>query len=265
MKHTLLILSTLFFLFSCSSDDTIKDYTEENKQEILTYLADNNLTADVDEYGIYYIIEEEGTGENPSNSDIVKINYEGSFTDGDVFRTNDGNSVYLSLQNILIGLTYGIPHFKKGGSGKIILPSNLAYGDGSVVIFDIELNDFFTDTESANDDEIVTYLANNNLTATKTDSGLYYIIEKEGTGVNPTSDDTVTVAYKGYYTNEFIFDESSVSGISFSLQGVIQGWTEGIPYFKEGGSGKLLIPSSLGYNDGLVRIFDVDLISVSTN
>jgi FKBP-type peptidyl-prolyl cis-trans isomerase len=33
----------------------------------------------------------------------------------------------------------------------------------------------------------------------------------------------------------------------FGLQQVIKGWTEGIPYFKEGGSGVLLIPSSLGY------------------
>jgi FKBP-type peptidyl-prolyl cis-trans isomerase len=60
------------------------------------------------------------------------------------------------------------------------------------------------------------------------------------------------------------FDESSASEITFPLQNVIKGWTEGIPLFKEGGSGTLLIPSHLGYgsNDsngitgGSVLVFD---------
>ena len=127
------------------------------------------------------------------------------------------------------------------------------------------------DNVSLNDQEIQDYLEENNLEAEKTDSGLYYIIENEGTGAQPTATDNVRVAYKGYFTNGEIFDQSSAEGVSFNLQNVIEGWTEGIPYFKEGGSGMLLIPSKLGYGSkdymgipgGSVLIFEIDLIEVN--
>ena len=122
-----------------------------------------------------------------------------------------------------------------------------------------------------NEKEIVDYIANNNLTATKTDSGLYYVVNEAGTGVQPTTSSNVTVAYKGCFTNGNIFDKSDSAGISFGLNQVIKGWTEGIPYFKEGGNGVLLIPSHLGYVSngsgpipgGSVLIFDVKLIKVN--
>jgi FKBP-type peptidyl-prolyl cis-trans isomerase FkpA len=72
------------------------------------------------------------------------------------------------------------------------------------------------------------------------------VIKEAGDGVKPTSSSIVTVAYKGYYTDGEVFDESSASGITFPLQNVIKGWTEEFS-FKEGGSGTLLIPSHLGY------------------
>ena len=121
------------------------------------------------------------------------------------------------------------------------------------------------------DEGIITqYIADNNLTAIATGTGLYYVIEVPGTGAQPNSQSTVRVAYKGYLTNGSVFDESASAGISFSLTSVIQGWQEGIPYFKEGGSGILLIPSALGYGSeaksgipaNSVLIFDVGLIDV---
>lgn len=127
------------------------------------------------------------------------------------------------------------------------------------------------DYTQENDKEITDYLTKNNLTATKSESGLYYIINEPGTGVQPTASSKVTVAYKGYFTNGNIFDQSNSSGITFPLSEVIKGWTEGIPYFKEGGSGVLLIPSHLAYGSyprpgipaGSVLIFDVKLIKVN--
>ena len=47
------------------------------------------------------------------------------------------------------------------------------------------------------DDIIVKYIADHNLTATKTSDGLYYVITTAGTGVNPTATSQVKVAYKG--------------------------------------------------------------------
>jgi FKBP-type peptidyl-prolyl cis-trans isomerase len=127
------------------------------------------------------------------------------------------------------------------------------------------------DYTTKNETEIKAYIAENQLDAIKTDSGLYYVINEEGTGKQPTATSNVTVAYKGYFTDKKVFDQSKDTGISFGLQQVIKGWTQGIPYFKEGGSGILLVPAHLGYGSnyyngipgGSVLIFDVKLISVN--
>ncbi|MBB4801400.1 FKBP-type peptidyl-prolyl cis-trans isomerase FkpA [Flavobacterium nitrogenifigens] len=127
------------------------------------------------------------------------------------------------------------------------------------------------DYREQNEQEIKDYIAKNNLTAQRTDSGLYYIINEPGTGKQPTSTSSVTVAYTGSFTSGKTFDQSSSAGITFPLTQVIQGWTEGIPLFKEGGSGTLLIPAHLGYGSydrsgipgGSVLIFDVKLIKVN--
>jgi FKBP-type peptidyl-prolyl cis-trans isomerase len=127
------------------------------------------------------------------------------------------------------------------------------------------------DYVAKNEQEIKDYLAKNNLTAKRSDSGLYYIINEPGTGVQPKATSNVTVAYKGYFTNASVFDQSSAAGIPFGLNQVIKGWTEGIQYFKTGGNGVLLVPSHLGYGNsakgpipgGSVLIFDVKLISVN--
>ncbi len=128
-----------------------------------------------------------------------------------------------------------------------------------------------TDYTVENEKEIKDYIAKNKLTAFATESGLYYVINEPGTGAQPTGTSSVTVAYKGYYTNGQIVDQSTAAGATFSLTKVIKGWTEGIPLFKEGGSGILLIPSHLAYgsfnNNGIpggsVLIFDVKLIKVN--
>lgn len=127
------------------------------------------------------------------------------------------------------------------------------------------------DYRMKNDQAINTYLEANDLTAVKSSSGLYYIIDEPGTGDQPTYTSNVTVAYKGYFLNGTVFDESEAEGVSFNLQKVILGWTEGITYFKEGGSGILLVPAHLGYGSykyngipgGSVLVFEVKLISVN--
>ena len=122
-----------------------------------------------------------------------------------------------------------------------------------------------------NEEDIKTYIEENNLEAQKSNTGLYYVVNEPGTGAQPTASSDVTVAYKGYYLSETVFDESDSNGISFNLQKVITGWTEGITYFKEGGNGLLLVPSHLGYGSsdnrgipgGSVLVFEVNLISVN--
>ncbi len=128
-----------------------------------------------------------------------------------------------------------------------------------------------TNFEPQTEADILQYIEDNNLSTTKSNSGLYYIINNEGTGTRPTSSSNVTVAYKGYFLNGTVFDQSNSDGISFGLNQVISGWTEGIQLFKEGGEGLLIVPSNLGYGangrsgipGGAVLVFDIKLISVN--
>ena len=126
------------------------------------------------------------------------------------------------------------------------------------------------DYSTINEKQIIDYINTNKLEATKCESGLYYTIDEAGEGVKPTRASTVQVAYKGYFLNGEVFDESQERGVSLPLERVIKGWTEGITYFKEGGKGTLLVPSHLGYGryktngipGGSVLLFDIHLISV---
>ena len=101
-----------------------------------------------------------------------------------------------------------------------------------------------------------------------TDSGLQYKTIKEGDGPSPSATDTVTVNYKGTLIDGKEFD--SGNGISFPLNGVIKGWTEGLQLMKAGGSTRFFIPSDLAYGPSgppnigpnSTLIFDVDLLSI---
>lgn len=86
----------------------------------------------------------------------------------------------------------------------------------------------------------------------KSESGLLYRIDREGTGAQATADsDKVEVNYEGKTREGKVFDSSYERGesISFPLNGVIKGWTEGMKYVKEGGQITLWIPSELAYGE----------------
>ena len=111
--------------------------------------------------------------------------------------------------------------------------------------------------------------------AKKTASGLYYVVEKEGTGAQATAGKNVSVHYTGTLANGKKFDSSYDRNqpLPFVLgQGqVIKGWDEGIALMKVGGKVKLIIPASLGYGangaGGVIPpnatlIFDTELMDV---
>lgn len=86
----------------------------------------------------------------------------------------------------------------------------------------------------------------------KTESGLLYRIDREGEGAQPTADtDVVLVNYEGKNRKGDIFDSSYERGeaISFPLNRVIAGWTEGLKLATVGGQITLWIPSNLAYGE----------------
>lgn len=83
-----------------------------------------------------------------------------------------------------------------------------------------------------------------------TESGIQYIIMKEGTGEKPAGPTTrVKVHYHGTNLEGKVFDSSVDKGTpaEFGLNQVIKGWTEGVQLMKEGAKYKFFIPQELAY------------------
>lgn len=108
-----------------------------------------------------------------------------------------------------------------------------------------------------------------------TESGLQYIVMKEGTGKNPSATSSVTVHYHGTTPDGTVFDSSVNRGqpATFGLNQVIKGWTEGLQLMKEGAKYKFFLPNQLAYGSnpppgGVIKslmplVFEVELIKVN--
>ena len=113
----------------------------------------------------------------------------------------------------------------------------------------------------------------NNPDVLTTDSGLQYIVMKEGTGKQPTETSKVKVHYHGTLIDGTVFDSSVERDqpATFGVNQVIKGWTEGLQLMKEGAKYKFFIPQELGYGatprGGKIKpfdalIFEVELLEV---
>lgn len=118
------------------------------------------------------------------------------------------------------------------------------------------------------------YLANNAKEegVKVTESGLQYLVVKEGNGNKPGPNDVVTVHYTGRLIDGTVFDSSVERGepATFAVGQVIPGWVEGLQLMSEGSAYRLFIPSELAYGEhgtGPIQpnstlIFDVQLLKV---
>lgn len=118
------------------------------------------------------------------------------------------------------------------------------------------------------------YLANNAKEegVKVTESGLQYLVVKEGNGKKPGPNDVVTVHYTGRLIDGTVFDSSVERGepATFAVGQVIPGWVEGLQLMSEGSAYRLFIPSELAYGEhgtGPIQpnstlIFDVQLLKV---
>lgn len=119
------------------------------------------------------------------------------------------------------------------------------------------------------------YLDSVGITATLNPRGFYYKIDTAGTGATPGECSQITVAYTGQLTNGTVFDQES--SFVTELSNLIDGWQQGVPLIKQGGSIHLYIPPSLGYGGQAqksattgdivipaysVLIFDINLLDV---
>ncbi len=105
-----------------------------------------------------------------------------------------------------------------------------------------------------------------------TESGLQYEVIEEGTGPKPSEDSRVTVMYEGRLIDGTVFDSSyeTNDSVTFALNSVIPGWTEGLQLMPVGSTYKFYLPSNLGYGargtgpipGNSVLIFEVELLDI---
>ncbi|EPX59795.1 FKBP-type peptidyl-prolyl cis-trans isomerase FkpA precursor [Cystobacter fuscus DSM 2262] len=126
---------------------------EKEKVKSKTFLeeAAKESGAERTESGLIYKTLTEGTGAQPTASDIVKVNYRGTLPDGKEFDSSykRNEPAQFPLNGVIKCWTEGVQKMKVGGKAKLVCPSDLAYGDrgtpgipgGSALVFEVELLD----------------------------------------------------------------------------------------------------------------------------
>jgi peptidylprolyl isomerase len=194
----------------------------------------------------------EGKGDAVKAGAMVTIHYTGWTTDGKVFDSSlkGGEPATFPLGNLIKGWQEGIPGMKEGGKRRLMIPSDLGYGDeGSppdipgkaTLVFEIELiRNWSLPAPDAKEWKEV-----------KDTGGLKTWDVKEGKGEAIKAGAEVTIHYTGWTLDGKIFDSSHKRGepATFPLGDLIKGWQIGVPGMKPGGVRRLSIPYPLAYGE----------------
>jgi FKBP-type peptidyl-prolyl cis-trans isomerase len=217
---------------------------------------------------------------HPGKTDLVTVHYTGWTTDGKMFDSSvtRGKPATFPLDKVIAGWTEGVQLMVAGEKRRLWIPEELAYKGkqgrpAGMLVFDVELISFSgaASKETASDptkapEDVQRPPAD----AKRTSSGLSYKILKPGAGGrHPTSSNSVTVHYSGWTTDGKLFDSSYSrhEPVTFRLNRVIAGWTEGVQLMVEGEKRRFWIPESLAYaGNGPVNgdlVFDIELVKIN--
>ncbi len=267
--YAVAFIGAITILSSCEKEYEKIETIDDTK--LTQYIASNNLQVTKDPSGFYYQIVNPGMGENFKNTDSVLYHFVLKSLDGKSFydtRTgadNVGTLVGYSDQ-ILQGLSFpavrtAILALKPGGEANVLLPSYLGFGRNGQPRLNVPSNEpllinittLEDRSQTARDEKLIkAFLERNNLNATRDVSGIYYIIDRPGSGTEINSQSTVYPYYTGRTLDGTEFDSNKAdTAVNFALNGgVITGWQKALPLIKEGGKMRIFIPSVLAYGPG---------------
>jgi FKBP-type peptidyl-prolyl cis-trans isomerase len=257
--------------------DNEDEIRAEEQRLLKQYIEVNNITVNPTTSGLYYIELLAGSGLYPKSTDWVEISYTAKLlstekvvmtSDSSVAQENEifnefamyGPNRVLMSKISIGGLYEGLGKMKEGGKAQLIFPSSLGYGNipfGAIpayssLIFDVELHNVISDIDQYERAKMNAYLIDNNIhLSDSTSTGLYYHEILSGEGENPGVGDVVEIAYKGYFLDGKVFDQTESDNYIFYVgyNQVISGMEEGIKLMKEGGKAKFVVPYYLAYGE----------------
>jgi len=129
----------------------MQEEVDESNARLAQYISENNIKAEPQASGLYYVETLKGTGKKPHDGQRVKVHYKGTLLDGTKFDASyDRNQPFefvLGMGQVIKGWDEGIALMQEGGKATLILPFNLAYGERatgtippfSPLVFEVEL------------------------------------------------------------------------------------------------------------------------------
>ncbi|MBI1875315.1 MAG: FKBP-type peptidyl-prolyl cis-trans isomerase [Acidobacteria bacterium] len=211
-------------------------------------------------------------GWKPGPTDVVVVHYTGWTPDGKMFDSSAlrGRPSTLLMDRVIPGWIEGLQLMTVGEKRRFWIPEGLTFKgqEGKpkgTLVFDVELLEVSSSPTVAPLD-----VAKPPQDASRTSSGLAYQVLRVGSGaVKPRRSSRVTVHYTGWTTDGKMFDSSVLRGqpATFSLEQVIEGWTEGVQLMVVGEKTRFWIPENLAYKGraGSPRgmlVFDIELIGI---
>ena len=268
--------------------DSPEALQKKEKETLNKFIANNKITVAPTPSGLYYIEEVAGKGIKIDTGCQVIYNVKISMIDGRQVYGQDSLKFVYGKRQDMSGFLEGIKMMKKGGKARLLLPSQLAFGERGYreippytsIIYDVKVLDVKSkaeydkiqaaekkkqDAEKKKKDAMKVvakkaepgllqkYLRDNKITTKPTESGLYYIEKVKGTGPQIQSGNKVSVQYTGTLLNGKKFDSSRDRGKPIDVEvgkgNVIKGWDEGLLHMRKGGRATLICPSSIAYGE----------------
>ena len=293
MKSLLLLLVTTFLTVEVLANP-LADSTDLER-----YFTAQQISATPAEDGLYFKLDREGKGAYATRGDYVMVAYTGKLLNGQVFDQSADDSPFvfqLGYRQVIRGWEKGIPLFRVGSKGQLFVPAHLGYGSvgagraippNSDLIYELEVleimdidryDQYMEELErreqqlfeqerkqqfTADKKKIHEYTVSHKLKTKRLPSGMSYALKKKGKGKLPRKGDILTVYYEGRLLDGTVFDSSFERKESFQFAlgkgEVIEGWDDGLQYFKKGSEGWLLIPSKMAYGPRSIEEGDLHI------
>ncbi len=242
---------------------------------LATILAScNQFKMTTTEAGDRFILHHDEAGENMKEGDIVTLELVIKSETDSVFKDTykDGQPIEVDVRSggFKGSFENALFNFSKGDSATVMVKADSLFSriqqplppgvtPNSDLKFIVKVKNVLTaaefakaqDAKGQDEQKIVNdFAAKNYQNATKTETGMYHLVQSAGAGATPARGDTVVVNYKGTFLDGKTFDQSN-PGQPFEfpvgMGYVIRGWDEGLLMMKKGEKAKFLMPSSMAY------------------